>query len=100
MAEPPFEPNRAERTLGRIGAVLALPTMLPMLALMALIDKVHAKRTLAARIATPFLFLLVFIGFLISCIVFVPYGIVLHLLLRLGIVRLPPKPEEEEEEEW
>ncbi len=96
MTEPSFEPNRAERTLGRIGAILALPTMLPMAALMGLVNKVHAKRTWAARIVTPFLYLLVFVAFLIICIVFVPYGIVLRLLMRLGIVRMPPKPEEED----
>lgn len=75
----------AERGVGCIAGVLAVPTMVPMTALVGALVK-GGKVTRA--VALP----LIFILFLITAIVLLPYFLILRLLGKAGLVRmqLPP----------
>ncbi len=75
----------AERGLGCIGGMLAVPTMVPMAALVGALVK-GGKLTRVVTLP------LIFILFLITAIVFLPYYLLLRLLGKAGLVRMKMPP--------
>lgn len=71
----------AERALGCAGSVLAVPTLLPMMPLVASLVK-------GGRVTRFITLPVIFILFLIITIVFAPYYLLVRLLAKAGLVRL------------
>lgn len=82
----------AERTLGWIGFLLALPVLAPVAAIAAALQRMSQSKGGWQRTASKVLAFALFPLFLIVIVVFIPYSVLLWLLSAVGLVRrhLPP----------
>jgi hypothetical protein len=94
---PPGYPNRLEKILGRSGFVLALPVLLPFVALMRwLIPGYSTDKPQPIGGWRRALFGVAAIFFLVGAVVaFLPYLLVVKLLTAFGLVRKIPHEEDD-----
>jgi hypothetical protein len=93
-------PNAVERVTGVVGAGLAIPTLLPIAAMMGLVTRFargeETPRWL--RPLRPVVFALVFLFFCVTMVVFIPWMLIVRLLMVAGLIR-PQAPETDDEGE-
>jgi hypothetical protein len=93
-------PNAVERVTGVIGAGLAIPTLLPIAALMGVVSR-FARGKETPRWLRPFrpvVFALVFLLFCVTLIVFIPWMVIVRLLMAAGLIRPQAEFDDEGEE--
>jgi hypothetical protein len=97
-----FRPNFTEKTLGWTGFFLLSPFLILTLPFVALLAWTGADPggspalKLTKQIVRPVAALLVFLVFLVVCIIALPYYLLLLPLMALGLVRKPPPSAPEE----